>query len=321
MKKQRFHSLLGQKMKNHLELRRSLGVAYQQSEYDLAEFERYILEHFPSCKTITREMVIGYLNCCYCQPRTRKNKLNNIRQFCRYMFQFDVKTYIPEKGLIGPAKTQIKPYIFTEEEICKLIQQTKNLRDQHTLLPYTYATIIGLLWVSGMRISEVVNLKIEDVDTVEGILYIRQTKFFKSRLIPLSASSINALIEYKKQRLRWGYTEEPHTAFFLNKIKKPCASGTTSKIIIKLMAQIGLKTSQGKTPRVHDIRHSWATRWILDFYKLGKDPNTYLAALATYLGHSNITNTQVYLHPSIELLNIAAQKVQSYTRVLSRRRS
>jgi integrase len=79
------------------------------------------------------------------------------------------------------------------------------------------------------------------------------------------------------------------------------------------MIKIGLKTVQGQTPRVHDIRHSFATRWLLDFYKSNKDPTAYLPVLATYLGHTNISNTQVYLHPSIELMNLAGQQLQAYT--------
>jgi integrase/recombinase XerD len=207
---------------------------------------------------------------------------------------------------------QIKPHIFTEEEIVKLIEQAKKLQVKNKLLPHTYATIIGLLWTTGMRIGEVVHLKIEDVDTINGIIHIRQTKFFKSRIIPLSESTTQALIDYKKQRANYGYGEEPGTSFFFNNRGKPCITATTPRTIKELMKRMGLKTVQGKTPRVHDIRHSFATCWLSDFYKSQKDPTAYLPILAIYMGHANITNTQVYLHPSIELLDIAGQQLQSY---------
>lgn len=261
-------------------------------------------------------MVISYLNAIHHdKPKTRSKKVSDLRQFSRFMFQFDPDTYIPEKNLVGPAKIQIKQHIFTEEEIIKLIKQAKNfrLRKRNALLPHTYATIIGLLWVTGMRIGEIVHLKIEDVDTINGILYVRQTKFFKSRLIPLSKSTIQALVTYKEQRSAFGYGEEPGTAFFFNNRGKPCITATTPRTIKSLMEEVGLKTIQGTTPRVHDIRHSFATRWLLDFYKSNKDPTAYLPVLATYLGHANIANTQIYLHPSIELMNIAGQKLQNYT--------
>ena len=319
MKKQRFVGPMGKWIKQHLELRKSLGFIYRSTEFCLDAFDQYLKNHFSNCQTITREMVTGYLDSIYHrQSQTRSRHVSTLRQFCRFMFQFDINTYIPEKGLVGPARTQVKPHIFTEEEILKLIEQTKKIRaKKNTLLPYTYATIIGLLWVTGMRIGEVVNLKIEDVDTVNGIIYIRQTKFFKSRLIPLLASSTQALIKYKKQRSDFGYSEEIGTAFFFNIRGKPCITATTPRTIREMMIKAELKTIQGKVPRVHDIRHTFATRCLLTVYERGKDPTAYLPVLATYLGHANIINTQIYLHPSISLLNIAGQKLQSYTQFFS----
>jgi site-specific recombinase XerD len=316
MKKQRFNGPMGKWMEQHLALRRSLGFIYRTSEYTLDAFDQHLANNFSYCQTISREVVVSYLNATHQdKPKTRSQKVSELRQFSRFMFQFDPDTYIPEKGLVGPAKVQIKQHIFTEEEIIKLIKQTKNfhVKKRNALLPHTYATIIGLLWVTGMRIGEVVQLKIEDVDTVEGILYVRQTKFFKSRLIPLSKSTTQALVTYKEQRSEFGYSGEPGTPFFFNNRGKPCITATTPRTIKSLMEQVGLKTIQGTTPRVHDMRHSFATRWLLDFYKSNKDPTAYLAVLATYLGHANIANTQLYLHPSIELMNIAALQLQAYT--------
>jgi len=233
------------------------------------------------------------------------------------MFQFDTSTYIPEKRLLKHAKPEVEPYIFTEEEIKHLIHQARNMNVRDKLLPHTYATIIGLLWVTGMRIGEVVRLKIEDLDITEGIITVQQTKFFKSRIIPLSPSSNQALLCYKKQRVIAGYSEAPEAALFFNHRGRPCIPTTTSKTIKDLIIRAGIKTSIGKTPRVHDIRHSFATRWILDFYQNHKDPTAYLPVLATYMGHANIANTQIYLHPSIELLNLASQQLQSYLKTTS----
>ena len=315
MNKQRFNGPIGQYIKKHLELRKSLGFIYKSATYNLDAFDCHLAKNFPKCKTISREMVISYLNCINnLKPKTKEQQVGSLRQFCRFMFQFDPNTYIPEKGLTGPATVQIKPHIFTENEIINLIKQTKILRGRHTLLPDTYATIISLLWVTGMRIGEVVNLKIEDIDTTNGIIYIKQTKFFKSRLIPLSESSIQAIIQYKRKRATFCYSEEPGTPIFFNNRGKPCITATVPREIKALMIKAGIKTIQGKTPRVHDIRHTFATRWLLDFYQKGKDPTAYLPVLATYMGHTNIANTQVYLHPSIELLNMASKKLQSYTK-------
>jgi site-specific recombinase XerD len=316
MKKERFKGPIGKFIKQHLELRRSLGFVYRGAEYVLDAFDQHLAKYFPHCKKITREMVVSYLDSTYhLQSKTRCDHVSKLRQFCRFMFQINTKTYIPEKDLVNSGVVQVKPHIFTEKEIKNLIKQANKIsgKNINMLLPHTYATIIGLLWVTGMRIGEVVNLKVEDVDTVNGIIYVRQTKFFKSRLIPLSVSSTQALIKYKKKREKFNYSDEPGTPFFFNNRGKPCITATTPRTIRGLMIQAGLKTIQGKAPRVHDIRHSFATRCLLNFYQSGKDPSAYLPILATYLGHANIANTQVYLHPSIELLHIASKKVQSYT--------
>lgn len=320
MKKQRFTGSMGPWMVQHLALRRSLGYLYKNAEYTLDEFDQFLDKHFPNGKVITRQMVVEYLDTTrHKLPLTRADHVSNLRQFCRFMFQFDLETTIPEKGLVAPGKVQVKPYIFTTEDVDKVIHQAMKLNVKSTLLPHTYATIIGLLWVTGMRIGEVIRLKIEDIDTSTGILYVRQTKFFKSRAIPLLPSTTQKLIDYLVRRSGCDYGDAPSDLVFINSRGKPCTISTTPKTLRTLISRAGLRTPQGRIPRVHDIRHSFATQWLMDIYQSGKDPNIYLPVLATYLGHANIANTQVYLHPSIELLSIAGQKLHSY--VQSKRES
>jgi len=315
MKKQRFTGPMGSWMIQHLALRRSLGYLYVSSEYTLDAFDQFLDRHFPNCKVITRQMVVSYLDTtCHKQPLTRADHVSVLRQFCRFMLQFELTTYIPEKGLVGSARVQVKPYIFTQEEVSRIMQQAMQLNVRSKILPYTYSMIIGLLWVTGMRIGEVVRLKIEDIDTDNGILTIRQTKFFKSRMIPLLPSTTQKLIDYIERRSCCGYNKIPTNSVFINNRGKPCTISTTPRTLRTLMSRAGLKTDQNRTPRVHDLRHSFATRWLMDIYQSGKDPNIYLPVLATYLGHANIANTQVYLHPSLELLGIAGEKLHSYIR-------
>ena len=316
MKKQRFTGPMGSWMIQHLTLRRSLGYLYVSSEYTLDAFDQFLAIHFPNCKVITRQMVVGYLDTTrHKLPLTRADHVSVIRQFCRFMLQFDLENYIPEKGLVGPARVQVNPYIFTQEEVLKVMQQAMKFNVKSKILPYTYSMIIGLLWVTGMRIGEVVRLRIEDIDTDNGILTIRQTKFFKSRMIPLLPSTTQELIAYIERRSCYGYSNTPADFVFINNRGKPCTIATTPKTLRTLMSRAGLKTDKNRTPRVHDLRHSFATRWLMDIYQSGKDPNVYLPVLATYLGHTNIANTQVYLHPSLELLGIAGEKLHSYIRL------
>ncbi len=313
MKKQRFTGPMGEMMTQHLVLRRSLGYRYVSAEYTLDAFDQYLDGYFPKCKVITRQMVVDYLKTTINHlPSTRADHVSILRQFCRFMLQYDLTTYLPEKGLVSRAMVQVKPYIFTEEDIDKIMQQAMRLNVKSELLPYTYQTIIGLLWVTGMRIGEIIRLKIADIDVAQDTLTIRQTKFFKSRMIPLLPSTTQKLVDYLQRRSRCGYSNEPTGAVFINNRGRPCTISTTPKTLHTLMVRAGLRSHQNRTPRVHDIRHSFATRWLMDIYQSGKDPNIYLPILATYLGHTNIANTQVYLHPSLELLGIAGEKLYSY---------
>ena len=313
MKKQRFNGPMGHWMLQHLALRRSMGYIYRGAEYGLDAFDQFLREYFPDCKTITRLMVTEYLDSTrHLQPLSRQGHVSIVRQFCRFMFQYDTKTYIPEKGLIGAGKVQVKPHIYTVEEITQVMQQAMKLTVKaNKILAETYVVIIGLLWVTGMRIGEVVRLKVQDIDVSRGILYVRQTKFYKSRAIPLLPSSTRRLLEYLALRAKLGYANESNAPLFINSRGKPCTISTTPKTLKVLIRRAGLITREGTIPRVHDVRHSFATRWLMDIYRSGRDPNIYLPVLATYMGHANIANTQVYLHPTVELLATAGETLRS----------
>ena len=313
MKKQRFTGPMGEKMKQHIELRRAMGYIYKAPEFTLDAFDQYLKLNHPHCQTISRNMITGYLEITKKNlPLSRAAHLTHLRQFCRFLFQFDVNTYIPEKGLLPPGKVQVRPHIFTEDEVISVMVQAKKLNVKNKLLPHTYITIIGLLWTTGMRVGEVVNLKINDIDLINERLYVRETKFFKSRMIPLLSSTIQHLRDYLYKRKKQGFANIKDNYLFVSNRGKPCITATVPRMIRELIIRAGIKADNNKIPRVHDLRHSFATRWLTEIYQSGKDPNSYLPVLATYLGHTNIANTQVYLHPSTELLDIAGKKLHTY---------
>jgi len=165
-----------------------------------------------------------------------------------------------------------------------------------------------------MRIGEVLRLNLEDFDAEKNLLHIRQSKFFKSRLVPLSCSSTLALGEYLGRRATHGYDERPEAPFFVNERGKRCNYSTVGKTFLTISRQLGLKTIQGRDPRLHDFRHAFATRYLDHVYLQGKDPAAALPLLAIYLGHANITSTQTYLHPSLSLLEKAGERFCGYAR-------
>jgi integrase/recombinase XerD len=293
----------------YLQLRRSLGFILRDTEYTLNKFNLYLSQYFPDAKTVTKPMIVDYLQAVkHMHASTLYVRFMYLRQFCRFLFQLNPDTYVPEKRLIRRGPTIRQPHIYTIAEAMKLIKLARMLTPYGSLRPHTYSTLISLLWVSGLRIREALKLNLEDVDTDNAVLHIRESKFFKSRLVPLTLSSAAALETYRKLRAEHAYDQRPGAPFFINEYARRCSYSRVFITFRDLVRQLGIRTVQGRDPRLHDFRHSFATRYLNEVYQKGKDPNASLPLLATYLGHVNISHTQVYLHPASLLLANAGQK-------------
>ena len=313
MKKERLLGPLGGVIKKHLQLRRSLGFSLRTDELALDEFDRFVAQHFPAAEKVTRPMVVSYLQSLdHLSLSTRCGRISTLRQFCRFLFQLNPETYVPESSLLPARHSQFQPHIYAVTEVNDLIRLALQLPPAGSLRPHTYATLIGLLWVSGLRSGEALRLNLGDVDLDGSILHIRQTKNSKSRLVPFSASAHNALLAYRDLRAQHGHDAGPGTPFFINERGRRCAQRTVDGTFRALTRQLGLKSAYAGEPRLHDFRHTWATRCLTELYHTGKDPNAYLPALATYLGHVNIACTTIYLHPSADLLSRAGSQFHSY---------
>ena len=292
----------------YLQLRRSLGCILRGAEYTLNKFDLYLSLYFPNARTVTKPMIVGYLQAVKHQrASTLYHRFMSLRQFCRFLFQLNPKTYVPERRLVPRGPTLRLPHIYTTEEARELIKLARMLTPRGSLRPHTYSTLLSLLWVSGLRIREALKLNLEDVDTDNAVLNIRESKFFKSRLVPLTLSSAAALETYKRLRAEHDYDQRPSAPFFINEYARRCSYSMVGLTFRVLVQQLGITTVQGRYPRLHDFRHTFATRYLNEVYQTGKDPNASLPLLATYLGHVKITYTQVYLHPASDLLATAGQ--------------
>ncbi len=307
----KFTSSLGFLINQHLKLYRSFGYLMNGAQHTLIRFDQYLTEYYPKDKIITRNIIINYLKTrSHLNSNSLHTELTHVRKFCRFLFSVTPMTYIPERNLIAPARRKVVPYIYTMEDILKLLSCAKNLGPENSLRPHTYVTLIGLLWVSGLRISEALRLNLEDIDYDQEILMIKKTKFAKSRIVPISSSTVNALKTYQQKRSKYGHDQKAQAPFFVNERSHRCEQiGIAFRQLLK---QAGLKTPQGTTPRIHDLRHSFATHRLSEFYKDGKDAGAHLPILATYLGHVNINCTQVYLHPSLDLLARAGLRFRKH---------
>jgi integrase len=234
---------------------------------------------------------IGSLN----SPNT-KNLLATVYQhYCSF---HGIRYEKPRYSLVDSAT-----HVPLEENLDYIIKTAKSLKRK---------VAFGILKDTGIRPIELSRLTLGDMDLEQGILSVRQTKNFKSRLVPVTASTRNALLAYRRLRAQYGHDPSPRAPFFVNQRTRRCAHRTIDGTFRMMTRQLGLKSVHGREPRLHDFRHTWATRCLAELYQTGKDPNAYLPVLATYLGHVNIACTSIYLHPSPDLLTRAGSQFRAY---------
>ncbi|MBW1933798.1 MAG: tyrosine-type recombinase/integrase [Deltaproteobacteria bacterium] len=249
-------------------------------------------------------------------PRYWATRYEIVRRFAEYRFLFNPATEIPPKGLLGPSKRRLSPHIYSDEEIAALLQAASRLSPSDGLHPRTYVTLFGLLVSTGLRISEALNLSHKDADLNTGVLTIKETKFRKSRLVPVHPSTLQVLRHYSKLRDSYHPGTRSKT-FFLSEKGTPLNYRWVLYIFIKLSRKLGWR-DRDKKPRIHDFRHSFAVRRLLnwykegDWYKEGANLDQKILALSTYLGHAQVTDTYWYLSGVPELLAVVSKKFENF---------
>lgn len=252
-------------------------------------------------------------------PSTQADRLSVVRRFAAWHSAIDTRTQVPPASLLPHRYHRKPPYIYSDDEIEILVRAAAALPSSMGLRRWTYSTVFGLFAATGMRINEAVNLDIKDVDLDNGVLFIRRTKFGKSRLLPLHVSTVEALTSYANKRdelIR--ATISP--AFFLSERMRRITEWSTRYTFARVSAQIGLRPRakgfrHGRGPRIHDMRHRFAVMTLLDFYRAGLDVERELPRLSTYLGHVHVNDTYWYLEAVPELLQLATERLREADKV------
>ena len=253
------------------------------------------------------------------QPAQWANRLGMVRGFARYANATDPRHEVPPRGLLPYRFNRRPPYIYSDTEIADLIVAAKRLSGATGLRPLTYATLLGLLAVTGMRVSEALHLDLDDVDLTHAVLTVRHSKFGKSRHIPIHETTRLALSRYAAQRDR--LCPNPLSpGFFLTERGTRITASALRWTFAKLSSQTGLREPSkfhGNGPRLHDLRHRFAVNTLLRWYRDGVDVESHLPRLTTWLGHGHVNNTYWYLTATPQLLQLAARRLDR----LARRRS
>jgi integrase/recombinase XerD len=308
MKKPIFRSNLRRSMKDLIRLRQSLGYDGHNLISHLAHFDRYLIAVGSTDKVLTRKLVEDWASSLGpIKPSTRAKKLHTLRILGRFIAQTHPHSFIPGPAW-GPRQTTgYRPHIYSLSEIRLLLEEAAKLTPSGSLRPQTYVTLISLLYCTGLRISEALKLTVNDVDLEDGVLFVRESKFHKSRAVPLHPMAVEALREYRRSRDTNQKRVQDEASFFVNQRGRRLNYPLICATFLEVARRAGVRPPAGqKGPRIHDLRHTFATNRLLDWYRDGQDVQARLPLLSTYMGHVSIVSTQIYLEISAELLQEAA---------------
>ncbi len=301
-------------VEDYLALRRDLGFAAEQLGWFLRGFARYT-ERTEHHGPLTVDLAVRWaLSSGRGDPARAERRLWAVRQFARHRAAFDPATEVPPPGLLSRAPGRKQPHIYNDAEISALLRECSRLRPRGGLRPMTYGVFFSLLAATGLRLSEARHLERRDVDLVHGVLTIRMSKFRKSRLVPLHPTSVEALTSYAARRD--AFRNVPRSEFFFHTDQAPALNRSTLEGTFRRMRHRLGWTSHGRArrPRIHDLRHTFAVRRLLRWYQEGVDLDRKILALATYLGHAQVSYTYWYLSAVPELMAVTAQRFEHFAR-------
>ncbi len=293
--------MLSQNLAKYVDIQRSLGFKFRVQHILLRGFVAFAEEHGDRDIKIARVLAWAVRAP---SPAQRRNRLLTVRRFALAMHAEDGRHEIPPADALGHAVFERQPpYIYSPDEIARLIRAAGALRPAGSMRPLTYATLLGLLAATGMRISEALALQLDDV-TADGLL-VRQTKFQKSRLLPLHATTQRALDIYLSARAKQACLDR---ALFLSASGGPLPYNTVRNVFLQLRKAASLESpSSARKPRIHDLRHTFAVR-SLEACRHDRDAVArHIVALSTYLGHAHVTDTYWYLQATPVLMKQIAR--------------
>ncbi len=292
----------------YLKLRRQLGYKLRVPEILLRNFVRFAQEEGASF--ITTKLALRWSTRPAIKPVQSGNRLGMVRRFANYVSAHDARTQVPAQKLLPYQFRRRPPYLYRDEEVLQLIRAAFQIAPSSELKGVTLGTLLGLLAVTGMRVGETVALDCEDVDLKRNVLVIRRAKGNKSRLVPLHASTVQVLQQYARLRDRQ-FPQPSSPSFFVWERGERLLHCTVHRWFLLVACQIGLrKPGDQRGPRIHDLRHYFAIRTLLNWYRTDTDVEVHLPELATYLGHVHVRDSYWYLSATPELLKLATLRMQ-----------
>ena len=304
---------LRQSVQSYLRMRRNLGFKLREAGKALLDFSSFMQRR--RAPYITQRLALTWAQQPEnAQPAYWTRRLSFVRGFARYRSATDPRTQVPPQGLLPYRPQRARPYLYCDDEIRRLLSAALAMHfryERGQLLPWVYYCLFGLLSVSGLRLSEARNLELDDVDLKTGVLTVRNTKFGKTRLVPLHASTCKVLQDYIDRRRRHWAQRPVSSYLFVSSRGNRLDYGAIHRTFYALSRRIGLRADgDHHGPRLHDMRHRFATNTLVNWYRSNQDPQRLLPILSTYLGHVHVADTQWYLNGCPELMGEAMRRVE-----------
>lgn len=307
------------RVERYLAERRSLGFSVRTPAYVLRSFARHV-QAAGHLGPLTVEVMADWARCDShgsSDPRTWAHRLKNLRSFTRWLQQFEPQTEVPDDAIFGRLADRQAPHIYNEHEIVDLLAAARQLGPTPGLRGVIFETLFGLIACTGLRISEALSLHNEDVDLKRGMLTIHQTKFAKSRQVPMHPSAVEALRRYRRMRDLAGESVQGDAPFFIGtrglRRGLPLSDRQVHRVFAELRQQLGWRNrGTHHAPRIHDLRHTFVVRRIVLWQAKGVDIDQAMLSLSTYVGHAMVTNTYWYLSAVPELMALAAGRFESF---------
>jgi len=296
-------------VQEYLSMRRGLGFKLTNYEGYLNSFLRLMKERGQTVITIS--LALEWARSTQSSRRAEwARRLSHLRGFAQYWHAIDPRTEIPPWELMPYRAPHVRPYLYSEAEISQLLAAALRLPPAGTLRCWTYYTLLGLLVCTGMRVSEATGLETQDVNLHAGLLTIRKTKFGKSRLVPLTESTVKALADYSKRRERFLQGRKA-SRFFVSLRGTPVRKCNIHPVFAQLSREVGVRGPSDKYgPRLHDFRHRFAIQTLVRSYHNNRNVEQVLPVLSTFLGHVGIDSTYWYLSACPELFGAAVERLE-----------
>jgi site-specific recombinase XerD len=299
----------------YVAMKTSLGMGFASARRLLSQFSREIGN--PTIGEVQVEAVAAFLRGRGALNATWGLKYRILSGFYKFAISRGHVDSSPLPANVPKLPPQQSPYVYSIDELRRLLEATSVVHVKSTPLQAPmYRMLLILLYGSGLRIGEALNLTLRDIDVIERIITVRDTKFFKTRLVPIGPKLAGQLAVYIQRRRQLPLPSGDDSRLFTTKTGRgwPYPHVITLFQKVRRAAGIGSATGECRPPRIHDIRHTAAVHRVIAWYRTGRDVQRLLPRLATYLGHIDIKSTQRYLHMTTDLLQEASQRFAKYAR-------